>query len=484
MSPIQQILLGAGGAGENYWIGVFGSSDTETDDYSPDIAIDSSQNVYITTISYGQYSVTNKNPSGILFKYDKTGNLQWQRSFHVGGGVYSQNVGVDNSGDVYVSGYTGYGAGSGQSANNFWVAKFNSSGTLQWSRSIGTSYQDYCRAMAIDGSNNIFLLGQSPARTAAQVGSSWTDMCLVKYNSLGTFQNSYYHGDNGSFSSGWTMDADSSGNYYICGYLSGYGTTGIYVAKFNSSHSPQWRRHLNISNQSTSCQGGIAVDSSGNSYIVGDTNSGSTGTRDIFITKLNSSGATSWQRLLGIANRTLNGRDVTVDNSGNVYILGKGSVDYQGPPISPYTSTMDTIIIAKYNNSGSLQWKRFLGVMISPLDSANYTDVEQGRAITVDPSGKNLYICGQTNNGNFGYGGSDCLFAKLLTDGTLTGTYSGGFSRNIIYGDASNLTDKNASINNDSYTSGYGTLSMNAYSNDSVDASFTGTLSQTTIEIS
>ena len=478
--PIQQMFLGAGGVGDNFWIGVFGGSSQETTDNSSGIAIDSSGNVYIATISYSQYSVTNYSKRGVLFKYDKLGNLQWQRAFHVGGQPDVEEVSCDSLGNVYVCGHTGYSAGSGQGSLNYILMKYNSSGTLQWTRSVGSGYLDYCRAMAIDGSNNIYLLGQSPARTAAQVGSSWMDMCLVKYNSSGTFQTSYYHGDNGSYSSGWSVDTDSSGNYYIMGYLTGYGTTGIYVAKFNSSHSPQWRRHLNTSSNNTSGQGGIAVDSSGNSYICGDTNSGSTGPRDIYITKLNSNGTTSWQRLLGIQYRSLYGRDVTVDNSGNVYIIGKGSVDYQSA--SGYTSTMDTIIIAKYNNSGSIQWKRYFGVMIVPTEPGQYTDVEMGHSITVDPSGKNLYISGKTKNGNIGYGDDDCLFAKLPADGSLTGEYVTGISGNkrIMYGDASNLTDKAASLSNDSYTSGYGTLSMNAYSNDSVDGSFTGTLSQTT----
>ena len=37
--PIQQMFLGAGGVGDNFWIGVFGGSSQETTDNSSGIAL-------------------------------------------------------------------------------------------------------------------------------------------------------------------------------------------------------------------------------------------------------------------------------------------------------------------------------------------------------------------------------------------------------------------------------------------------------------
>ena len=202
---------------------------------------------------------------------------------------------------------------------------------------------------------------------------------------------------------------------------------------------------------------------------------------------MDSSGNTTWQRYLGIASRTLYGRDITIDNSGNVYAIGFGSVDYSGDPIYPYTSTMNTIIIVKYNSSGTLQWKRFLGVMISPIQSGNYTDVEEGQSIQVDPTGKNLYIAGITRNANFGgYGGDDIVWAKLPTDGSGIGTYSGPGPKDIIYGDATNLIDMAGGLSNDTYNTDHQSMSSTGYPYSEyshANASFTPTVSNTTVEI-
>mgnify|MGYP003113191437 CR=1 FL=1 len=476
---------GSGGSlypslGESYFIGVFGtSSNNETSDYEPAIAIDSSENIYIVTKSYGFYSTTGFNPSPLLMKYNKKGEFQWQRVFHAGAGMDVEDIACDSSGGIYIGGHHYYQAGTGQGSNVGIVVKFNSSGDIEWSRSAGSGSSDEYRGIATDSSDNVYICGYGHSRTGS---SSYKDFQIEKWNSSGTHQSTRYVGDNTTQARGWSITIDSSGNYYPCGYISD-GSLGVFVGKFNSSHSPSWRKRIWYSGNSTNSQGGIEVDSSGNVYIVGDTNRGSTGSRDMFIMKLDSSGNTSWQRYLGTSSRTTYGRDIAIDNSGNIYVIGFGGIDYDAAPVYPYTNTMDTILIAKYDNSGTIQWKRFLGVMISPLQSGNYTDVEQGRSIKVDPTGKNLYICGQTKNGNFGYGGDDVVWAKLPTDGSGIGTYSGPGAKDIIYGDATNVTSKSGSLSNDSYTMGYGSLTTYAYSNDSVDASYTSDASKTTVEI-
>ena len=72
---------------------------------------------------------------------------------------------------------------------------------------------------------------------------------------------------------------------------------------------------------------GVTTDSSGNIYVTGETEGDldgntSSGYRDIFLVKYNSSGTKQWTKLLG----TLfpdEGRGVTTDSSGNIYVTGK-----------------------------------------------------------------------------------------------------------------------------------------------------------------
>lgn len=481
-SPLPTLISLGGGSGgslypslgESYFIGVFGTTGNDFLDYSIAIAIDSSENIYISTCSYGLSSENGgytKTP--LIFKYNKKGEFQWQRTVNMSDSVNSQDMICDSSGNIYLTGETvGHGL----------ILKINSSGTLQWAKSFGTTSSEEYRGMAVDSSDNVYAIGYGYARNSGV--SSWSDQHVVKYNSSGTNQWQRCIGDYYTGKQGWCMDVDSSGNYYPCGYVNDGGYQ-ILVGKFTSSHSRTWQKRIYgaTSGKTSNAQGGIVVDdSSGSVHIVGDTSQSATGSRDILIVKLDSSGNISWQRLIGIASRSLYGKDVAIDNSGNVYIIGTGPVDYQGYPVYPYTSTMDAIILAKYDSSGNLQWKRFMGAKFW----GGYTDVDQGQSIEVDPTGKNLYIAGVTKNGNFGYGQEDVVWAKIPTDGSGIGTYSGPGSKDMIYADATNLTSKSGSMSIQSYNTDHQSMTSTGYPYTEYSPTSTGyvtTASKTTVEV-
>lgn len=478
-SPLPTLISLGGGSGgslypslgESYFIGVFGTTGNDFLDHSIAIAIDSSENIFISTCSYGLSSENGSfTKTPLIFKYNKKGEFQWQRTVNMSDSVNSQDMICDSSGDIYITGETvGHGL----------ILKINSSGTLQWAKSFGTTSSEEYRGIAIDSSDNVYAIGYGYKRNSNV--SSWADHHVVKYNSSGTKQWHRCIGDFYTGMQGWCMDVDSSSNYYHCGNVND-GGYAILVGKFSSTHVRSWQKR--IYGGSTSCNGGIVVDdSSGSVHIVGDTTSSATGSRDICIIKLDSSGSISWQRLIGIASRSLYGRDVAIDNSGNVYIIGTGPVDYQGYPVYPYTSTMDAIIIAKYNSSGTLQWKRFMGAKFW----GGYTDVDQGQSIAVDPTGKNLYIAGVNKYGNFGgYGNEDVVWAKLPTDGSGIGTYSGPGSKDMIYADATELTSKGGSLSITSYNTDHQSMSDTGYPYTEYSPTSTGyvtTASKTTVEV-
>ena len=77
---------------------------------------------------------SNKGTSGagaILLKLNSSGAEQWQRTLDGASTQIAYDVDVDSSDNVYIGGYTtisGYGY--------FLLAKYNSSGTLQWNKKI------------------------------------------------------------------------------------------------------------------------------------------------------------------------------------------------------------------------------------------------------------------------------------------------------------------------------------------------------------
>ena len=77
-------------------------------------------------------------------------------------------------------------------ASDIFVVKYNSSGTKQWTKQLGTSSHDYGEGVTTDSSDNIYMTGYT--RTCSSLGldgntnSGNYDIFLVKYNSDGVKQ--------------------------------------------------------------------------------------------------------------------------------------------------------------------------------------------------------------------------------------------------------------------------------------------------------
>ena len=69
---------------------------------------------------------------------------------------YANGVSTDSSGNVYVTGGTkgGLDGNTSAGANDLFVVKYNSSGTKQWTKQLGTSSYDQAYGVAIDSSGN------------------------------------------------------------------------------------------------------------------------------------------------------------------------------------------------------------------------------------------------------------------------------------------------------------------------------------------
>jgi len=387
----------AGAGGEAYWIATLGGASAEQGN---GIAVDSSGNVYVAGRTLSQGAGGN---DLLVAKYDTSGAIQWQRSLGGANGDLGFGIAVDSSGNVYVVGQTlSQGAGS----NDLLVAKYDTSGAIQWQRSLGGADNDVGNGIAVDSSGNVYVVG----RTLSQ-GAGADDLLIAKYNTSGAiqWQRSLGGADNDI---GNGIAVDSSGNVYVVGRTDsqGAGLNDLLVAKYDTSGAIQWQRSLGGADFETGF--GIAVDSSGNVYVVGQTLSQGAGGNDLLVAKYDTSGAIQWQRSLGGADFD-SGFGIAVDSSGNVYVAGQTASQGAGS---------NDLLIAKYNTSGAIQWQRSLGG----------ADSEAGSGIAVDSSG-NVYVAGRT--ASQGAGNDDLLVAKLPGNGSLTGTYG-----NLTYA-TTTLTD-------------------------------------------
>jgi hypothetical protein len=199
-------------------------------------------------------------------------------------------VAVDGSG-VFVAGYTFSSGGSGSS--DALIARYDQNGTLQWQRSLGGAGADYADSIGLDASSNVYICGRG-----AEGSTFATNILIAKYNVSGTLQWQRTLGTNGNLDDGVGIAVQSSGDFYIVGNTVSPGYQAILIARYNTNGVIQWQRYLR--NSTAARATGIAVDGVA-LYITGSTG-GSTG--DQILVKLPLDGSKTgtygvWQYISG-----------------------------------------------------------------------------------------------------------------------------------------------------------------------------------------
>ncbi len=364
---------------------------------------------------------------------------------------------LDNSGNVYVAGWTGSsdfpttsGAydGTYDGPSDAFVSVLSPDlSSLLSSTFLGGSMDDYITTVAIDGSGNVYVAGGTsssdfPTTPGAYDGTlnGTGDAFISKLDgSLSTLIASTYIGGSDEDEI-YALTLDNSGNVYVAGltWSSDFPTTpGAYDDTHNGGYDAfvsKLSNDLTTLIASTYIGGSgvseeiyaLALDNSGNVYVAGHTNSpdfpttpgaydgsyngGSAYGEDGFVSKLDGSLSTL------IASTYIGGSDedeiyaLTLDNSGNVYVAG-GTMSsdfpttpgaYDGTPngtdafISKLDGSLSTLIASTY------------------IGGSDFESIGAFGALALDNSG-NVYVAGRTSSSDFP---------------TTPGAYDGSFNGN------------------------------------------------------
>ncbi|MBW4588836.1 SBBP repeat-containing protein [Aetokthonos hydrillicola Thurmond2011] len=388
---------------QSQWTRQFGTSG---DDESFGVAVDGAGNVYITGYTNGSLAGNNSGKSDAwVAKYDKSGAQIWKKQLGTAGNDAAYGIGVDSAGNVYISGTTeGALKGTNSGGYDVWLAKYDSSGVQKWLQQFGTSTDDGSNGITVDNSGNVYVTGYT---TGALGGASNgnTDAWVAKYDNNGAQKWLKQLGTSGDDESN-SVAVDSAGNVYITGYTEeglGGGNSGksdAWVAKYDSNGTQKWVKQLGTSEKDQS--NSVAVDSTGNVYITGDTEGAlggpNSGNSDAWVAKYDNNGVQKWLKQIGTSGKD-GANGVTVDSIGNVYISGSSNGSLAGNNAGGY----DAWIVA-YDSNGAAVRKRQLST------SAD----DQLYSVTVDNNG-NVYITGATTGAFAGTnaGNYDIWVAKL-----------------------------------------------------------------------
>ena len=429
-------------------------------DNATGIAVNSSGNAYVvgTTSSLDFPTVnpiqafTDGNTHAFVAKLNAAGSALVYSTYlgGAGGSDSGNSIAVDASGNAYVTGSTNStdfpAIQAAQSANaggsDAFVTKLNADGSaLIYSTYLGGSAADQGNSIAVDSFGSAYVAGRtcstdfpvaSPFQSSLRSVSSFhgCNAFVAKLNPADSaLSYSTYLG--GSYDDTATgIATDSSGNAYVTGYSksgdfplasaiqpvhAGDGLHGstifkltydAFVTKLNpAGNALTYSTYLGGSDDDFGA--GIAVDSSGNAYVTGYTQSSdfplssplqaiNAGGNAAFVTKINAAGsAWVYSTYLGGTSGSDFGSGIAVDLAGNAFVTGSTrSTDFPGinsTSIEPTNGGASDAFIVEVNASGSaLSYSTYLGG----------GDNDGGTGIVVDPTG-NVYVTGTTSSVNF-----------------------------------------------------------------------------------
>ncbi|MBA3726381.1 MAG: SBBP repeat-containing protein, partial [Armatimonadetes bacterium] len=305
-------------AGNEQWVARYiGPGINNQDDTASGLALDASGNAYVTGTSWAKGS----GPDYATVKYDAAGNEQWVARYNGPGnlGDYTSDIEVDSSGNVYVTGSAFVSPYGGQGHNDYATVKYDAAGNEQWValyNGLGGYLEgyEYAYALALDASGNVYVTGRS---WNGNNGSY--DYATVKYDSAGNEQwDARYHSPWGGEDWAYALGVDASGNVYVTGF-SWNGNNSSYdyaTVKYDSAGNQQWVVRYNGPGNGEEIARALAVDASGNVYVTG-TSLGAGSGYDYATVKYDSAGKEQWVvRYNGPGNNDDNARALAVDVSG------------------------------------------------------------------------------------------------------------------------------------------------------------------------
>jgi hypothetical protein len=366
-------------SGNLVWVKTFGGVN---DDIGLSIAVDSSSNVYVSGSFRG---VANLDPGpgsfpvssmggqdAFVSKLDSSGGFLW--AGQTGGSTddRARSIAVDSAGNVYITGYfqgtADFDPGVGTTnltvvgSQDGYVWKLNASGNLVWVRQLGGSSLDNSYSIAIGTSGDLYISGSFMSTADFDPGVGTTnltsagaiDAFVLKLSSTGAFIWVAQFGGTGS-EQGFALALDTSDNVYSTGPFQGtadfdpgvgtlnltsVGLQDVYISKLNASGNAVWAK--SVGGTGTDNGAAITVDPSSNVYLTGyfqvstdfDPGAGTTtllssGGQDVYVLKLDTSGAFMWVRQVGgTTNDVANA--IFVDGSAKSYITGSfvGTADF------------------------------------------------------------------------------------------------------------------------------------------------------------
>jgi hypothetical protein len=302
----------------------------------------------------------------------------WSKQF--GTSAHPTGVAVDGQGNVVAAGSfqstIDFGGGpiASAGAGDVFVAKFDGSGNYVWASRFGDAMDQFAGAIAVDGTGNV-LVG-------------------------GAFQ----------------------GTLFFNSTLQSAGAYDAFVAKLSPSGGSTWG--IAFGGPANDGVNGVAVDGAGDVFVAGAFQgsmvlAGQTltamGASDVFVAKLDPSGAPKWSKSFG-GTSSQRSSGITVDNAGDLIVVGQfvQSIAFCSTPLMIGGGAFAGFV-AKLDANGNCKWSKGFGDGVDDVENVGVAAVDSANNVFLTGSFKgSINLGGKTLTAA---GASDVFVAKIDSGG-------------------------------------------------------------------
>ncbi len=348
---------------QKLWTHTWGGNQT---DGANSVVIDQNRNYIIAgyTNSFG-VGTTNV----LVQKYDNSGNLIWSKTWGGNNSDAANAVAVDKNNNIYIVGST---SSFGNGGYDILILKFDSNGSLIWSKTWGGNSYDVGYGISIDSDDNLFISAESYSYGSAAI--------LLKFDNNGNFIWGKSWKSSATFDASYSLTIDYIGNVILTGISWDYSVSPnvnkILAIKYDKDGNFQWSRIWGGSGLDEAWGSRvIKTDKVGNIYIAGRTQFGN-GSMDALLLKLDINGNLIWSKNWGGKDYETNS-GIDIDDQGNIYTVGYSK---------SFTNNYYSLFILKYDTSGKILSNRI-------WDNKN---TSQGNAFFINKD--KIIIAGQAYN--------------------------------------------------------------------------------------
>lgn len=352
--------------GDLIWQRTYGGN-AEAQDYGVAVATDNSGNCYVAG------TVTNSGSSLdiAVLKYNAAGDLLWHTEWDGPSNLFDapSSVVLDPVGNIYVAGTT-YGSPTNP---NYALLKLDPEGNLQWASSYDyAGFPDVATGVSFDAMMDPVVTGGS-----ATAADAW-DYATVRYNKASGVQSAMNRVNvpGVGLDNALAFSRSTAGDLYITGYREVDGEKDIQTVKLDNTFMLAWV--VNYDGEGLADEGrAIGADNYGNVYVAGRTDKANGGS-DFITIKYGPAGEVLWQR------RYQAKKDIWMAEANKLAVTADGGVLVVG---TIFDGDRKNFMTVKYTTDGKLEWEK------------EYNGLEgdaKGKDILVSTDGK-VYVTGVTS---------------------------------------------------------------------------------------